>query len=109
MTFVAAPALLTTADAQFEAQFKARLHWSAETDAGIEDVVVNILRDVQTRDDAAVLEYTNRFDGLTATSVADLELTQAELKAAFDAIPADQRNALQAAAKGIELIVTEHV
>ena len=101
MTLVAAPTYLSTASATFEADFKARLHWSAETDAGIEDVVANILRDVQTRGDAAVLEYTNRFDGLNATSVAALELTQAELKAAFDAIPADQRDALQAAAKRV--------
>ena len=98
MTLVATPAYLSTASATFEADFKARLHWSAETDAGIEDVVANILRDVQTRGDAAVLEYTNRFDSLNATSISALELTQAELKAAFDAIPADQRDALQAAA-----------
>ena len=101
MILIATPAYLSTADATFEADFKARLHWSAATDAGIEDVVAGILRDVQTRGDAAVLEYTNRFDGLNATSVAALELTQAELKAAFDAIPADQRDALQAAAKRV--------
>ena len=101
MTLVATPAYLTTANTTFEADFKARLHWSAATDADIEDVVANILRDVQTRGDAAVLEYTNRFDGLNAASVAALELTQAELKAAFDAIPADQRDALQAAAKRV--------
>jgi histidinol dehydrogenase len=101
MNLIATPAYLSTASTTFEADFKARLHWSAETDAGIEDVVANILRDVQTRGDAAVLEYTNRFDGLTANSVSSLELTQAELKAAFDAIPADQRNALQAAAKRV--------
>ena len=101
MTFIATPAYLSTATATFEADFKARLHWSDATDAGIEDVVANILRDVQMRGDAAVLEYTNRFDGLNATSLASLELTQAELKAAFDAIPADQRGALQAAAKRV--------
>jgi histidinol dehydrogenase len=101
MTLIATPAYLSTASVTFETDFKARLHWSAETDAGIEDVVANILRDVQTRGDAAVLEYTNRFDGLNATSMASLELTQAELKAAFDAIPADQRDALQAAAKRV--------
>jgi histidinol dehydrogenase len=101
MNLIATPAYLSTASATFEADFRARLHWSAETDAGIEDVVASILRDVQTRGDAAVLEYTNRFDGLMATSVSSLELTQAELKAAFDAIPADQRDALQAAAKRV--------
>jgi histidinol dehydrogenase len=101
MNLIATPAYLSSASATFEADFKTRLHWSAETDAGIEDVVANILRDVQTRGDAAVMEYTNRFDGLAATSLASLELTQAELKAAFDAIPADQRDALQAAAKRV--------
>ena len=45
-----------------------------------------------------MLEYTQRFDGLSAPAMSALELTQAELKAAFDAIPADQRDALQAAA-----------
>ena len=101
MNLIATQAYLSTASATFEADFKARLHWSAETDAGIEDVVANILRDVQTRGDAAVLEYTNRFDGLSATAMSSLELTQAELKAAFDAIPADQRDALQAAASRV--------
>ena len=98
MNLVATPSYLSTATATFEADFKAKLHWSAAEDAAIEDVVANILRDVQTRGDAAVLAYTNRFDGLNATSMAALELTQAELKAAFDAIPADQRTALEAAA-----------
>ena len=98
MKLVAAPARLSTAAATFEADFAARLHWSADTDAAIEQRVADILADVQKRGDAAVLEYTARFDGLSASSMAALELTQAELKAAFDAIPAVQRDALQAAA-----------
>ncbi|MDR7380144.1 histidinol dehydrogenase [Rhodoferax ferrireducens] len=98
MNFLAAPARLSTANATFEAEFKARLHWSAEADTAIEKTVADILADVQQRGDAAVLEYTNRFDGLSAASLAELELTQAELKAAFDTIPAAQRDALQAAA-----------
>lgn len=98
MKLVAAPARLSTAAATFEADFAARLHWSADTDAAIEQRVADILTDVQKRGDAAVLEYTARFDGLTATTMAALELTQAELKEAFDAIPAVQRDALQAAA-----------
>ncbi len=98
MTFIAAPAYLSTADAQFDAKFKARLHWSADTDAAIEQRVADILADVQQRGDAAVLEYTARWDRVQAASVQALELSQAELKAAFDSIPATQRDALQAAA-----------
>lgn len=98
MTFVAAPARLSTATASFEADFAARLHWSADTDAAIEQRVADILADVQKRGDAAVLEYTARFDGLDVSQLSALELTQTELKAAFDGLPAAQRNALQAAA-----------
>jgi histidinol dehydrogenase len=92
------PLRLSTASPNFEADFKARLHWSADTDAAIEQRVADILTDVKQRGDAAVIEYTGRFDSLKATSMAALELTQAELKTAFDGLPAVQRTALEAAA-----------
>ena len=94
----AKPLQLNTADAGFEVAFAARLHWSADTDAAIEQRVADILADVQKRGDAAVLDYTQRFDGLQAPDVKALEITQAELKAALDSLPAVQREALQAAA-----------
>lgn len=101
MTFIAAPARLSTASSTFDAELKARLHWSAEADAAIEQRVADILADVRQRGDAAVLEYTRRFDGLTAATVIELELTQVELKAAFEAIPSAQREALQAASQRV--------
>jgi histidinol dehydrogenase len=60
--------------------------------------VAEILDAVKAQGDTAVLAYTARFDHLTATSMQDLELTQAELRAAFEGLPADQREALQQAA-----------
>ncbi len=101
MSPVATPVRLSTSSASFEADFKARLHWSADTDAAIEQRVADILDDVQKRGDAAVLEYTARFDGLDVPAMAALELTQAELKAAFESIPAAQRDALEAAARRV--------
>ena len=101
MTLKASPARLSTASVSFETEFKARLHWSAQADAEIEQRVADILADVQERGDAAVLDYTARFDGVQVSSMAALELTQAELKAAFDSIPAVQRDALQAAASRV--------
>jgi histidinol dehydrogenase len=98
MKLVAAPARLSTVSSTFDAEFAARLHWSAEQDAAIEQRVADILADVQKRGDAAVLEYTARFDGLSAPNMAALELTQAELMVAYDAIPEAQRQALSAAA-----------
>ncbi len=101
MELVANPVYLSTASSTFDAEFKARLHWSADDNAAIEKVVADILLDVKERGDAAVLDYTNRFDRLGATSVRALELSQAELKAAFESIPAAQRDALQAAAQRV--------
>jgi histidinol dehydrogenase len=89
---------LSTADAGFEAQFAALKHWSAETDAAIEDAVAGIVADVRARGDAAVLEYTARFDRLPAASVAALEIGREELRAALGQITPAQRSALQAAA-----------
>jgi len=94
----ARPLRLSTAQADFETLFQQRLHWSADTDAAIEQRVADILVDVKARGDAAVLEYTERFDGLKATSMAALELTQTELKAAFEGLPKVQQQALQDAA-----------
>ena len=101
MTLQAAPIRLSTAEPEFEARFKALQHWSADTDAAIEQRVADILIDVQKRGDDAVLEYTARFDGLNAASVAKLELTQADFKAAFDGIPEAQRRALQDAERRV--------
>jgi len=102
MTALLAKALrLNTTDANFEAAFQQRLHWSADADAAIESRVADILADVQKRGDAAVLEYTQRFDGLSAQSMQQLVLTQTELKAAFDGLPTVQKEALQAAAQRV--------
>ena len=92
------PARLSTASATFESDFKSRLHWSAEADAAIEQVVGDILADVRLRGDAAVLEYTRRFDRLDAPGMQALELKPTELRAAFEALPSAQREALEAAA-----------
>ena len=92
---------LSTSQADFEAEFQRVLHWSAETDDAIEQRVAEILADVKARGDAAVLEYTARFDQVQADSMAALELTREELKAAFEAITPAQRQALQAAAERV--------
>jgi len=101
MNLVATPARLSTVSSTFESDFSKRLHWSAEQDAAIEERVAAILADVQQRGDAAVLDYTARFDGLPAEGMAALELTQVELKAAYDSLPAPQRDALTAAAQRV--------
>ncbi len=92
---------LSTAASDFEPEFQRVLHWSEATDHAIEERVASILADVRTRGDVAVLEYTQRFDGLQADSVAALEITQSELQAALLSLPAAQRSALEAAAERV--------
>ena len=98
---VARPLRLSTAQTDFEALFQARLHWSADTDSAIESRVAEIVSDVQQRGDAAILAYTARFDGLHAERVADLEISAADLRAAFEGLPHAQRAALQTAAQRV--------
>ncbi len=85
-------------DADFDEKLKALLAFETAQDDSIDDVVAGILKDVKKRGDAAVLEYTNRFDRMSAASLTELEISQAELKAALNSLPDAQRAALQAAA-----------
>ena len=89
---------LSTVDADFAAKLKTLLAFEAAADDTIERTVATILADVKTRGDAAVVDYSNRFDRLSAASMADLELSRDELEKALAGLPADRRAALEAAA-----------
>ncbi len=89
---------LSTQDESFDADLKALLAFETAQDDSIDVVVAGILKDVKARGDAAVLEYTNRFDKTNASSLAELEVSKIELTAALNGLPANQRAALQAAA-----------
>lgn len=92
---------LDTAEADFEARFTRLLHWSPEQDQGIEQAVSAILADVQARGDEALMDYTRRFDRLDVHEAAGLRLSQAELQAALDGLPAAERQALERAAERV--------
>ncbi|MFC5459915.1 histidinol dehydrogenase [Massilia niabensis] len=87
----------------FHAQLRALLAFEAATDDAIESSVATILREVKARGDAAVLEYTNRFDRVSAQGMAAFDLSQEELQAALDGLPEAQRAALQTAAERIRV------
>lgn len=101
MTPTARPLRLRTTDADFDTQLQQRLQWSAEQDAQIEEGVRRIIADVRARGDAALLEYTARFDRLQAAQVAELEIDAAALEAAYRGLPPVERDALQQAADRI--------
>jgi len=82
----------------FQAQLTALLAFEASEDEAIDQAAARILADVKARGDAAVLEYTNRFDRLSANSVSLLEIGRQELQAALAELSPERRGALQTAA-----------
>lgn len=89
---------LSTRAPDFLATLDALLAFDNSTDEAIERTVAEVLANVRTLGDAAVIDYTSRFDKLAVTSMAQLELPRDELKAAFDGLPAAQKDALEKAA-----------
>lgn len=93
---------LNTQSADFWPQLKKLLAFETAQDAQVDATVATICADVQARQDAALIEYTNRFDGMTVSSMAELTLSQNDLQRAFERIPAHVQQALKTAALRIE-------
>ncbi|MEW6764953.1 MAG: histidinol dehydrogenase [Pseudomonadota bacterium] len=92
---------LSTLEADFQTRLNALLEWESVSDDKVFATVQGILRDVRARGDAAVLEYTARFDHFEAASMAELEISVARMDDALLRIPAVQRAALEQAAERI--------
>ena len=92
---------LNSADSNFQAQLKQLTAFEGAQDSTIDMTVAAICNDVKQRGDAAVIDYTHRFDGLKAASMADLELVPNDLKSALTSISTAQRDALEQAAARI--------
>ena len=92
---------LSSRAAGFDAELSQLLAFEETADEKLEATVAGILADVKQRGDAAVLEYTRKFDRLPLADAAALELPRDELRAAFDALPTEQRSALEQAAQRV--------
>jgi histidinol dehydrogenase len=94
---------ISTSAANFAAQLDRLLQVSEEDVSAIEQTVAKILLEVRNTGDAAVLRLTQQFDRLQATSMQDLELTAAQMQTAFEQLPNEQKQALEAAAQRVRL------
>lgn len=92
---------LNFSDATFRSELESALAWETISDKSVQDTVGNILADVKARGDQAVIEWTNRLDGLDASDMDALTLSRDELDKCRDSISAEQRNALEKAADRI--------
>lgn len=89
---------LDSAQADFKAKLSALLAFEASEDEAIDRAAAQILADVKSRGDAAVLDASNRFDRLSASSVQALELSQQEMQQALASLAPERRAALETAA-----------
>jgi histidinol dehydrogenase len=94
------PVFLNTRDADFEPRFRALLEAKREDAPDVDATVASIIEDVRARGDAAVIELTERFDGVRLTA-ATLAFSAEEIDAACASVPDDEREALELAAERI--------
>ncbi|WP_213662710.1 histidinol dehydrogenase [Stutzerimonas stutzeri] len=103
MTVPAAIRRLNAADADFARHLDHLLSWESVSDDGVNARVLEIIQAVRTRGDAALVELTQRFDGLEVSSMADLILPRARLEQALERITPEQRKALELAAERVRI------
>ncbi|MFQ7899487.1 histidinol dehydrogenase [Stutzerimonas degradans] len=103
MTVPAAIRRLNAADADFARHLDHLLSWESVSDDGVNARVLEIIQAVRTRGDAALVELTQRFDGLEVSSMADLILPRARLEQALERITPEQRKALELAADRVRI------
>jgi len=101
MTAPSAIRRLNAADADFARHLDHLLSWESVSDDGVNVRVLEIIKAVRERGDAALVELTQRFDGLQVASMADLILPRARLEQALGRITPEQREALEIAAERV--------
>jgi len=95
------PVRLNANDANFEAAFAALLAGKREASVDVADTVTKIIADIRARGDAALIEYTKRFDRLEKLTPEALAIPQADIDAATAACDAKTLDALKLAAARI--------
>jgi histidinol dehydrogenase len=93
--------VLKSSDPSFQTELEQLLAWDSVSDSTIATVVSEIISTVRSDGDNAILEYTRRFDGWQAQSIAELKIERDEMEAALGQIEPDQREALEYAANRV--------
>ena len=94
---------LTTTQPDYQEQMDTLLAWEGVSDDQVNSTVKNILKNIRSRGDDALIEYTNKFDRVNVSSMKDLTFTKEQIDAAYNRVPTDQRHALEMAAERIRM------
>ena len=93
---------LNKQDDQFWSQLDALLAWESVSDQGVLETVNGIIADIRKRGDAAIVEYTNRFDRMSVESMQELEIPAEKLAESLGRISKEHRDALEFAAQRVK-------
>ena len=93
---------LRSSDSNFWSQMKDLLAWDNVSDDSVQSTVRQILKDVRREGDTALLDYTNKFDRMSAADMSVLSIDKDRLQQALDGLPDDQRQALEVSAERVK-------
>lgn len=92
---------LDYSESDFQSELDKALAWDSISDQSVQESVSTIIADVRSRGDEAVVEWTNKLDGLSVDKVSALEISKDELQESLKKIPSEQAAALENAAARI--------
>ena len=92
---------LSTTQNDYQQQMDTLLAWEGVSDDNVNATVKDVLKNIRQRGDEALVEYTNKFDRMNVSSMKELTFTKEQIDAAYNNIPADQREALEVAAERV--------
>ena len=92
---------LTTTQADYQEQMDTLLAWEGVSDDQVNSTVKDILKNIRSRGDEALVEYTNKFDRMNISSMKELTFTKEQIETAYNNVPASQREALEVAAERV--------
>jgi len=92
---------LSTTQTDYQQQMDTLLAWEGVSDEQVNSTVKDVLKNIRSRGDDALVEYTNKFDRMNVSSMQELIFTQEHIDAAYNNVPAEQREALEVAAERV--------
>jgi histidinol dehydrogenase (EC 1.1.1.23) len=91
-------ARLSTQQADFQEKLSKLLAWESVSNTDVAQTVDDIIANIRQNGDQALIDYTNKFDGMDVSDISALTVDQSALKKAFDSLAEKEKNALQSAA-----------
>jgi len=92
---------LSTTQTDYQQQMDSLLAWEGVSDDQVNSTVKDILKNIRSRGDDALVEYTNKFDRMNVSSMQELIFSKEQIDTAYNNVPAEQREALEVAAERV--------